>query len=201
MVEIIVNGHSGHEKNAFSLPPRVYVRFYADPNTTCYVPGFHVQDVVRQLKAGVGHEAQPGNIVNDYMIQFNARDPQEGVFNMQGNKLSNIGHAISLRALTQGLQAMYPDGKIMIYAIFCRGSARESFAGKVAPVSEHYGLQALANDPPLDFDMDLTGGKRRKHKRRTRHRKKRRRKRSRKSRRRKSRKSNRRRSRKSRRRR
>ena len=166
MTEILINGHSGHESTGFSLPNGVYIRFFADPRTTCYVPSVHVSNVVQQLRSGGGHLMQPGQIVNDYTIEFNSNDPTEGVFDMQGNKLPNVGNAISLKNLIQGLQQMF-NTDIMIYGIFCRGSARESFAGQVAPVSEQVGQQALFNEEPLDFDMDMGGNRKRKPKRKT----------------------------------
>jgi len=165
MTEILVNGHSGHESTGFSLPNGVYIRFFADPRTTCYVPSIHVSNVVQELRSGGGHLMQPGSIVNDYMIEFNSNDPTEGVFDMQGNKLPNVGNAISLKNLIQGLRQMF-DTDIMIYGIFCRGSARESFAGQVAPVSEQVGQQALFNEEPLDFDMK-GGNRKKKTKRKT----------------------------------
>ena len=165
MTEILVNGHSGHESTGFSLPNGVYIRFFADPRTTCYVPSVHVSNVVQQLRSGGGHLMQPGSIVNDYTIEFNSNDPTEGVFDMQGNKLPNVGNAISLKNLIQGLRQMF-DTDIMIYGIFCRGSARESFAGQVAPVSEQVGQQALFNEEPLDFDMK-GGNRKKKTKRKT----------------------------------
>ena len=79
------------------MPNGVSIRFFADPRTTCYVPPIHVSNVVQQLRSGGGHLMQPGNIVNDYMIEFNSNDSTEGVFDMQGNKLPDVGNAISLK--------------------------------------------------------------------------------------------------------
>ena len=171
MIEILVNGHSGHESTGFSLPNGVSIRFFADPRTTCYVPAMHVANVVQQLRSGGGHLMQPGNIVNDYTIEFNSNEPTEGVFDMQGNKLPDVGNAISLKNLIQGLRQMFNED-IMIYGIFCRGSARESFAGQVAPVSEQVGQQAFLNEEPLDFDMK--GGKKKTRKKSQRRRKRKR---------------------------
>ncbi len=177
ILEVVVNGHSGHESTGFNLPNGFAIRFYADDRTTCYVPSTHVATVVNELRAGAGELKNSGNIVNNYMIQFDPNDSTEGVFDMNGNNL-NVGESIGLKNLIQGLRNQFPTKNIIIYAIFCRGSARENFANQVAPVSEHVGQQALLNEEPLDFDMDfdMGGGKKRKTKRRrTKRRKKRRR--------------------------
>ena len=177
ILEVVVNGHSGHESTGFNLPNGFAIRFYADDRTTCYVPSTHVATVVNELRAGAGELKNSGNIVNNYMIQFDPNDSTEGVFYMNGTNLK-VGESISLKNLIQGLRNQFPTTNIIIYAIFCRGSARENFASHVAPVSEHVGQQALLNEEPLDFDMDfdMGGGKKRKTKRRrTKRRKKRRR--------------------------
>jgi len=163
MQEILINGHSGHESTGFSLPNGVSITFYADPRTTCYVPPIHVSNVVQQLRNGGGHLMQPGNLVNDYMIQFDSNDPTEGVFDMHERRLPGVGSAISLRNLIQRLRQLFPTDNIMIYGIFCRGSAREGFAGQVEPVSPRYGQQSLLDEKPLYFDMG--GNRKRKPKR------------------------------------
>lgn len=130
-IEIIVSGHSSDEESKIKLPKNVEVMFYARPKETCYLPDDvdSLNGVIQSMKNGDGDLVKRGKKVNNYDIEFYGND-WEGVFDMNYDKVDDkiMSNDIDMEDLIEALTNKYPGKQIKLYAIFCRGSAREDFA-------------------------------------------------------------------------
>jgi len=171
-IEIVVSGHSSDEESKINLPKNVEVMFYAESGKTCYLPDDvnSLNGVIQAMKSGDGNLVRGGKQVNNYDIEFYGED-YEGVFDMDGDEVDDkiMSDDIDLEDLVDALTERYPGKKIKLYAIFCRGSAREDFA------SGDFGEGLGWNTNEDDFGF--TGGKKKKRKTRKKKRKKKRKKR------------------------
>ena len=153
-IKIVVSGHSSDEESKINLPKNVEVLFYADAGKTCYLPEDvrSLNGVIQAMKQGDGNLVRGGKQVNNYDIEFSGAD-YEGIFDMNGDKVDNkiMSDDIDLEHLADALTEKYPGKKIKLYAIFCRGSAREDFA------SGDFG-EELTWDPNEEY-RGFTGGK------------------------------------------
>ena len=170
-IEIIVSGHSSDEDSKIKLPKNVEVMFYAQPKETCYLPDDidSLNGIIQSMKNRDGDLVKRGKKVNNYNIEFYG-DDWEGVFDMNHDEVDDkiMNDDIDMEDLIEALTNKYPGKQIKLYAIFCRGSAREDFAQGVGEAEENTGLQWGENESDLGF----TGGKKKKKKRKHRHQKK-----------------------------
>ncbi len=139
-INIIISGHSSETDETFVLPNFVKVYYLANEGETCFVP-YDEKSIVIGYKEivtqyGLGKEPDYYD-TNNYNILFD--ESKDGIFELNANdrleKLEleipttnyDTQYSCYLSDIAHGLKNKYPDNRINIYCIFCRGSKRENF--------------------------------------------------------------------------
>ena len=163
-VKIIISGHSSNpneaagSNNTIVVPLNYNIQFYANKNETCFVPydTGSLKLVVDSMNINKHHIFGPGSRVDNYEIEFDGKPGTgTGIFkydNKGFELLSSENMTMTLKGIIDFLDNKYDEGtQIELYAVFCRGSVRETIGEPVEAVYT-FNLKDWANP-------DFSGGK------------------------------------------
>ena len=164
-VKIIISGHSSnpnkhdYDNNYFNVPLNFNIHFYANENETCFVPYDYdsLTTAVGSMNSNTHDIFGPGANVDNYKIEFDAEqgigifeynnDDGGGFKLLSGKNMKNM----TLKDIINFLDTKYKGRQIELYAVFCRGSVRETIGNPVEAVYT-FNLEDWANS-------DFSGGK------------------------------------------